>query len=209
MNSETRDEYGLYTEEHFAELLHKQTMKSGFSGLPFVLVIFRIKAFSNRTIENTFWGIAAIIEDCFRAIDCRGWHKEGSEIGVICPGIADPTVSMVMQRIEEAFSSPLLADFRKNLAISCRCFPETATSANSTAASVTRPETRTPATGIAVASLCARMVTPVTAVARQLVATLFKPVKVATAQHRTLLDTPSSLLNVARDVTTGPLYARA
>ena len=120
-----KDTFGLYNRKFFMELLRLERKRTERSKTPFVLIMVNMERLSRAMVKSTIRNLIVVLNDCLREIDVKGWYKEASVIGIICPAVPETMVATLRSKIDDAFVNGLPGDFRSELTVSYTCFPHT------------------------------------------------------------------------------------
>lgn len=122
-----KDEFGLYRETVFDDMLQRERKRTERSQQPFALIMVEIKNLTKVKAKKSIRRLSVILDECFREIDIQGWYKQHSVIGIICPEVAKKSVQALQKKVESALEEAFPVDFRDELDVSYICFPEAAT----------------------------------------------------------------------------------
>jgi lipopolysaccharide/colanic/teichoic acid biosynthesis glycosyltransferase len=121
-----KDEFGLYPEIFFDDLLSRERKRSQRSKNPFAMIMIDMGLLISLTTKESIRELVAVLDECFREFDIKGWHKEKRVIGILCPEIRCSKVELLQKKVERAIEQTLPQTFRKNLTVSSLCFPQAA-----------------------------------------------------------------------------------
>ena len=96
-----KDEFGLYREQYFDDMLRLERKRTERSQTPFVMVMFEIRHLVKRKAKASIHKLTDSLDECFREIDIKGWYKTRSVIGVICPEVAHLNIKKLQQKVKE------------------------------------------------------------------------------------------------------------
>ncbi|MBN1575041.1 MAG: sugar transferase [Chitinispirillaceae bacterium] len=119
-----KDEFGLYREKIFDDMLRRERKRTERTQTPFALIIIELRRIVKSKAKKSIRTLADILDGCFREIDIRGWYKQHSTIGIICPEVAQRHVEALQHKVESSLDKALPAAFREELSVSYICFPE-------------------------------------------------------------------------------------
>ncbi len=106
-------------------MLQRERKRTERTLSPFTLIMVEIHHLVRSKAKKSIRKLADVLEELFREIDIRGWHRQNSVIGIICPDVAADNVKALQTKIERALDKALPALFREELSVSYICFPET------------------------------------------------------------------------------------
>lgn len=150
-----KDEFGLYREKIFDDMLQRERKRTERNQQPFALIIIEIRSLVKSKAKKDIRNLTAVLNECFREIDIQGWFKQHSVVGIICPGVAQECVNSLQQKVEAAMEKTLTPEFKCGLNVSYVCFPQTSSETTDLSLSV-YPEFKTTSPGKAVADICKR-----------------------------------------------------
>ena len=116
-----KDEFGLYSESFFDDLVCRERKRSERSQKPFVLIMVEINILAKA--KHDLRSLVGIFEDCFRDSDIKGWYKERSVIGIVCPEAANSTDETIKKKFENTLEREVPPTVRSILNISYTWFP--------------------------------------------------------------------------------------
>jgi lipopolysaccharide/colanic/teichoic acid biosynthesis glycosyltransferase len=122
-----KDEFGLYREKVFDDMLQRERKRSERTQKSFAMIMVEIDHLVKRRVKKSLRKLSATLDDCFREIDIRGWYKQNSIIGIICPEVQSNNVKALQHKVENALDISLPEFFREKLTVSYICFPENTT----------------------------------------------------------------------------------
>jgi GGDEF domain-containing protein len=80
--ADTREPEGVHSREQFREILQRELMRSGRSGIPFSILLFNIP--EGKPGKRFFEKLEKLIAGRVRATDVIGWYSN-TELGVLLP----------------------------------------------------------------------------------------------------------------------------
>ena len=127
-----KDEFGLYHEPVFDEMLQRERKRTERTQQPFALIMIEIKDPVKRKAKKRTRKLSEVLNECFREIDVQGWFRQNSVIGIICPEVAAKNVTALRKKVENALEEAFPVTVHEELEISCICFPEKSETGNDT-----------------------------------------------------------------------------
>lgn len=120
-----KDEFGLYSERLFDDMLCRERKRTERSQKPFVMIMIEINRLTKT--KDSLRSLIGIFDDCFRESDIKGWYKNRSVIGIICTEAPNTMNEAIKKKVENAIKQTLYPAFRSIPTISSICFPKTET----------------------------------------------------------------------------------
>lgn len=118
-----KDEFGFYREKIFDDMLQRERKRTERSQKPFAMILVHIKHLVKSKAKKSIRNLSVVLEECFREIDVKGWYKDGSDIGIICPEVEHSSVDALKKKVESALDKALPPSFYEELTVSYICFP--------------------------------------------------------------------------------------
>jgi lipopolysaccharide/colanic/teichoic acid biosynthesis glycosyltransferase len=123
------DDYGLYTEDYFGEMIRLERKRIERSKKAFCLMLLNIEnILVIDTAHEALNNIASILFSVTRELDIKGWHKSNSIIGVIFTEIAQADINSAKESIERKiyhhFMNILGPGLSNEIEISFHFFPD-------------------------------------------------------------------------------------
>lgn len=119
-----KDVFGFYREAFFDDMLRWERKRTERSQKPFVMITVEIRHLVKAKEKKFIKNIAVVLDECFREIDIKGWYKDKSIVGIICPDVPHKNVAAIKRKLEEALGKALPPRFAQELNVSYICFPE-------------------------------------------------------------------------------------
>lgn len=118
-----KDEFGFYREKIFDDMLQRERKRTERNQKPFALILVHIRHLVKTRASKSIRNLSVALEECFREIDVKGWYKQNSDIGIICPEIEPEHVNALKKKVEKSLDKSLPAPFRDSLSVTYICFP--------------------------------------------------------------------------------------
>ncbi len=122
-----KDEYGLYREKIFDDMLRRERKRTERSQKPFTLIMLEINKLLKSKEKKKLEELISNLNEQFRETDMQGWYRMRSVIGIICPETAHDNLETLKNKVNNAIEKTLAEEFRKHVNISYICFPDTRT----------------------------------------------------------------------------------
>jgi lipopolysaccharide/colanic/teichoic acid biosynthesis glycosyltransferase len=126
--SRLTDEYGLFSEGYFVDMLYGERKRTERSKRPFLLMLLNLKRIPQTQRRNEIPKISDSLVSTTREVDIKGWFEEGSVIGVIFTELNGGDTKLaqksITQKLEKAFQSELTGETVRKMEISFHPFPE-------------------------------------------------------------------------------------
>lgn len=119
-----KDVFGFYREVFFDDMLKWERKRTERSQKPFAMITVEIRHLVKAKEKKFIKNIAVVLDACFREIDIKGWYKDLSIVGIICPDVPHKNVEAIKRKLEEALGKALPPQFAQDLRVSYICFPE-------------------------------------------------------------------------------------
>ena len=119
-----KDEFGLYREKVFDDMLRRERKRTERTQQPFTLIMVELHHPIKSRAKKSIRALVTVLNEQFREIDIQGWYRQRSIIGIICPDVARQSVKALQLKIENSIEKALPDDFRGELSVSYICFPE-------------------------------------------------------------------------------------
>lgn len=125
------DNYGIYSEEYFTEMLTFERKRSERSRRPFLLIKVNISGIRDpKSRHETAQGIIGAMSVLNRETDLKGWYRRGSVIGVILSETDILNAEMLRNKIHSRLRSTLSVVQMNAVHLSCHVFPDDTNTAN-------------------------------------------------------------------------------
>jgi lipopolysaccharide/colanic/teichoic acid biosynthesis glycosyltransferase len=118
-----KDEFGFYREKIFDDMLQRERKRTERSQKPFAMILVHIRHLVKSKAKKSIRNLSVVLEECFREIDIKGWYKDRSDIGIICPEVEHSCVGALKKKVESALDKALPPQFREELTVTFICFP--------------------------------------------------------------------------------------
>lgn len=119
-----KDEFGLYHEMVFDEMLQRERKRTERTQQPFALIMVEIKTLIKKRTRKNIKKISEVLNDYFREIDLQGWFKQHQVIGIICPEVPASHIPSLEKKVENALEEAFPVSIHDEVAVSYICFPE-------------------------------------------------------------------------------------
>jgi lipopolysaccharide/colanic/teichoic acid biosynthesis glycosyltransferase len=119
-----KDEFGLYHEPVFDEMLQRERKRTERTQQPFALIMVEIAGLDKSRLKKRIRRLSEVLDECFREIDVQGWFRQNEVIGIICPEVPAKNVSALRKKVENALEESFPVSVHGELDISYVCFPE-------------------------------------------------------------------------------------
>lgn len=117
--------YGLYIEDYFTELLSYERKRTERSNRPFLLMLLYIDGLHiNNGKDGIVKKISSVLFSSTREIDVKGWYKNGSVIGVLFTELNGVDKESLREKIFSKFYSVLEIQQVRKIEASFFVFPE-------------------------------------------------------------------------------------
>ncbi|MDD5433935.1 MAG: sugar transferase [Nitrospira sp.] len=117
--------YGLYIEDYFTELLSYERKRTERSKRPFLLMLLDINGLHiNNGKDGIVKKISSVLFSSTREIDVKGWYKNGSVIGVLFTELNGVNKESLREKIFSKFYSVLEIQQVRKIEASFFAFPE-------------------------------------------------------------------------------------
>lgn len=128
-NKALADDYGLYIENYFNEMIRIERKRTERSKRPFLLLLLEIDEIMNEGNGSQILnGIASILLSCTREIDIKGWYKHNHVIGIIFPEINENNIdsarTSISQKLHEKLQEKLGSRALNRIKFIFYSFPE-------------------------------------------------------------------------------------
>jgi len=122
-------EYGLYEQNYFNDMLAVERKRVGRSKKSFMLMLISVEGIEDlNKIKKVYKKIVAVLLQCTRETDIKGWFKFNSIIGVILTEIGNEDhfviKEIVTQKIERNLVEVLGKDLMTNVHLSIHIYPD-------------------------------------------------------------------------------------
>lgn len=119
-----KDEFGLYRETIFDDMLLRERKRTERSQKSFAMIMVEVRHLLQSRAKKSIRHLTAVFDECFREIDIQGWYRQRSVIGIICPEVERENVKALQLKVENALQQTLSPLFLEKLKVSFVCFPE-------------------------------------------------------------------------------------
>lgn len=122
--SHIQDNFGLYREEIFTDMLQREKSRTKRNKEPFSLIMIDIHHLVRSKARRNIRKLTVALDECCREIDVRGWYKHNSIIGIISPEIKRNSVNHIRNKVQIALGKALPVSFIEELTLSYISYPE-------------------------------------------------------------------------------------
>jgi exopolysaccharide biosynthesis polyprenyl glycosylphosphotransferase len=122
-------EYGLYVQQYFNDMLAIERKRAERSKKCFVLMLISVKGIEELDkVKKVYKKIVAVLSECIRETDIKGWFQHNNIIGVIFTEIEkaanDDIKEIIARKIERNLIEALSPDLMKNVCLSAHIYPD-------------------------------------------------------------------------------------
>lgn len=123
------NEYGIYNEEYFREMICRERKRSERTNRPFILMLVELKDHLKAAGSSGITGkVVETVSATVRDTDILGWLQPAASIGVLITDIDNEAINSVIKNIQEKldlkFHESLSAAHVRNISVSFQVFPE-------------------------------------------------------------------------------------
>jgi lipopolysaccharide/colanic/teichoic acid biosynthesis glycosyltransferase len=119
------EEFGIYTEGYFREMLTTERKRTERSQKPILLVMIGIENLLDSIPRNNIVrAISSLLSSSAREIDIKGWHLFNRSVGIIYTEINRTGKETILQKIRLNLELALGKEFAQSVEVTCALFPE-------------------------------------------------------------------------------------